>query len=210
MDNSALLCLASHSPRRRRLLETLGVPFFVRAAADDCEEEVLGEGRGEEAEQVALGRATVKGRAVRKALQAEEREAAILAADTVVHIDRTILDKPQNPQQAEEFLRQLSGQYHGVVTALWLWHEGREWTDWSRTRVQFDTLTDDLVAAYIATGEPFDKAGGYGIQGAGGALIRSIEGCYFNVMGLPLNRTLKLLQSSGLKWPLFELPGGPE
>lgn len=202
--SQSLLCLASHSPRRRRLLETLGVPFFVRAAGDEVEEEVLGEGRGQQAEQVALGRATVKGRAVAKSLRVESHPVTtVLAADTVVHLDDTILDKPAHKEEAESFLRQLSGARHGVVTALWLTHQGQEWTCWKRTWVDFDQLDEVLIDAYVQTGEPFDKAGGYGIQGAGGSMIRGIEGCYFNVMGLPLHRTRLLLREAGLRWPLF-------
>ncbi len=207
MDNTALLCLASHSPRRRRLLETLGVPFFVRAAAEDCEEDESGLGRGQEAEKVALGRATLKGRAVRAELATESKNLPVLAADTVVHLENTILDKPRDEKEAADFLRQLSGRRHGVVTALWLWHQGQETRDWAQTWVQFAKLTEEEIEAYVGTGEPFDKAGGYGIQGAGGALVEGIEGCYFNVMGLPLNRTLHLLRGAGLQWTLFQAPG---
>lgn len=202
--SESLLCLASHSPRRRRLLETLGVPFFVRAAGDHVEEDVLGEGRGAEAESVALGRATVKGREVARSLASEGHPVqTVLAADTVVHLGDTILDKPSDAANALTFLDQLSGQRHGVVTALWLLHEGRETTCWTRTWVDFDSLDQATKQAYVSTGEPFDKAGGYGIQGAGGCLVKGIEGCYFNVMGLPLQQTRKFLLAAGLKWPLF-------
>lgn len=201
-----LLCLASHSPRRRQLLEALGVPFFVRSAPADTEEEVLGEGRGEEAEHVAAGRAQAKGRAVLEALAAEQHPVStVLAADTVVHLGERVLDKPADRDQAIEFLTTLSGRRHGVITALWFSHRGTVHTSWRRTWVEFDALGQDLMEAYVETGEPFDKAGGYGIQGPGAALVRGIEGCYYNVMGLPVNDTYRLLTESGFRWRL----GGP-
>lgn len=201
-----LLCLASHSPRRKQLLEELGVPFFVRSAASDVEEVVIGTGRGEEAEQVALGRAEAKGRAVLAELAAEQHPVrTVLAADTVVHLGSRLLDKPADRAEALEFLTTLSGQRHGVITALWFAHLGEVHTSWRRTWVEFDVLTQELMEAYVDTGEPYDKAGGYGIQGPGAALIQGIEGCYYNVMGLPVNDTYRLLTTSGFRWKL----GGP-
>ncbi len=206
MTSQSLLCLASGSPRRRQLLDSLGVPFFVRSAASEVEEVVLGEGRGEEAEAVALGRAEAKGKAVLADLLVEQHPVrTVLAADTVVHLGRRLLDKPADREQALEFLQTLSGQRHGVVTALWFHHAGAVHTSWRRTWVEFDELTPELMEAYVDTGEPFDKAGGYGIQGPGAALIRGIEGCYYNVMGLPVNDTYRLLKESGFCWRL----GGP-
>lgn len=193
------LCLASHSPRRRLLLESLGVDFFVRAASAEVEEEVLGAGRGEQAEEVALGRARAKGLAVQSELDSDQ---SILSADTVVHLGTEILDKPQDKGQAQEFLFRLSGKRHGVVTALWLWANGREYQAWVRTLVKFAELDSDIVAAYVETGEPYDKAGGYGIQGIGGTLVEGIEGCYFNVVGLPLRETSLLLTKAGIPWAL--------
>lgn len=182
------------------------MPFFVRSAPADTEEEVLGEGRGEEAEHVAAGRAEAKGRAVLERLVGEQHPVrTVLAADTVVHLGDRILDKPADPEQAMEFLNALSGRRHGVITALWFSHLGAVHTSWRRTWVEFDALTPELMQAYVETGEPFDKAGGYGIQGPGAALIRGIEGCYYNVMGLPVNDTYRLLTESGFRWRL----GGP-
>jgi septum formation protein len=206
MTAHTLLCLASHSPRRRQLLESLGVPFFVRSAPAEVEEVVLGEGRGEQAEQVAAGRAEAKGRAVLEVLRREQHPVTtVLAADTVVHLGRRIMDKPADREQALEFLSALSGRRHGVVTGLWFFHLGQEHSSWRRTWVEFDSLSRELTEAYVDTGEPFDKAGGYGIQGPGAALIRGIEGCYYNVMGLPVNDTYRLLRESGFRWKL----GGP-
>ena len=195
------LCLASHSPRRRSLLEALGVPFVVRSAPDDTEEAILSEGRGEEAELVALGRAESKGEAVSRLFLAEGvDDVSVLAADTVVHLGQRMLDKPADRPAAIEFLRALSGQRHGVVTALWFSHRGTVQTRWVRTWVQFDQLADDLIEAYVDTGEPYDKAGGYGIQGPGAALVKGLEGCYYNVMGLPVNETYRLLRECGFSW----------
>lgn len=203
---NTLLCLASHSPRRRQLLEQLGVPFFVRSTSAEVEEQVCGTGRGEDAEHVAAGRAAVKGRAILSQLDQEQHPVlTVLAADTVVHLKDRLLDKPADRTQALEFLSTLSGQRHGVVTALWFSHQGTVHTSWRRTWVEFDTLSRELMEAYVDTGEPYDKAGGYGIQGPGAALIRGIEGCYYNVMGLPVNDTYRLLTESGFRWRL----GGP-
>ena len=178
--------------------------FFVHAAASDVEEEVLGKGRGEEAELVALARAQAKGKAVARELA--DFSGPILSSDTVVHIGQELLDKPADPDEARNFLRRLSGAEHGVVTAVWLRYNSREHSVWRRTLVRFAELPEEIVEAYIATGEPFDKAGGYGIQGVGGALVESINGCYFNVMGLPLQATAELFSSVGISWSLNSTP----
>ncbi len=194
------LCLASHSPRRRSLLESLGVPFEVRSAPSEAEEAISSEGRGEEAETVASERARTKGEAVLEVYRQEGREVSVLAADTVVHLGTRMLDKPADRDQALEFLETLSGRRHGVVTGLWFFHDGKVTRRWLRTWVEFDELSQELMQAYVDTREPYDKAGGYGIQGPGAALVRGIEGCYYNVMGLPVNETYRLLTESGFRW----------
>ena len=194
------LCLASHSPRRRLLLESLGAKFEVRAAADSVEENLPSDGRIAEPSEIALGRARLKGEAVQSVLQAEGvRDLPVLAADTVVCLDERILDKPANSEQATEFLRLLSGRKHRVITGLWLSAGELVLSDHRVTRVCFDSLSKHQIAAYVKTGEPYDKAGGYGIQGCGGALVTSIEGCYFNVMGLPLNAVGRLLDEARIE-----------
>ncbi|MCA9778906.1 MAG: septum formation protein Maf [Candidatus Eremiobacteraeota bacterium] len=196
------LCLASHSPRRRGLLEVLGVPFFVEAAGSEVEEAVDAAGRGQQAEVVALARATIKGRSVLRSLTERGENCPVLSADTVVHIEDEILDKPADAVEARRFLERLSGTEHGVVTAVWL-HDGNdEHTTWRRTMVSFAALSSSTIEAYIATGEPFDKAGGYGIQGVGGTMVSRIDGCYFNVMGLPIHDLAKLLNRIGQPWTL--------
>jgi nucleoside triphosphate pyrophosphatase len=203
-DPRTRLCLASHSPRRRALLERLGVHFFVQAAAAEVEDAILGQGRGDEADRVALDRARAKGLAVAQELsQTSDRcDAPVLSADTVVHLGSEILDKPADADQARDFLQRLSGRQHGVVTGVWMLHRGVERTVWRRTLVEFGELSASMMEAYIATGEPFDKAGGYGIQGIGGTLVSSIGGCYFNVMGLPLRDTALMLTEAGVPWAL--------
>lgn len=202
MTSHNLLCLASHSPRRRRLLEELGVPFFARSAPDTVEDAISGTGRGEEAELVALGRARVKGEAILGELRNLEghRSPSVLAADTVVHLGARLFDKPADSEQALEFLRSLSGRRHGVVTALWLFHSDTVYEVWRRTWVDFDDLSEELMTAYIETGDPFDKAGGYGIQGPGATLIKGVEGCYYNVVGLPLRDLRVLLAQAKFPW----------
>ena len=202
--SSAQLCLASHSPRRRQLLEQLGVAFFVRAAGDDVEEAVIGAGRGREAEQVALERARLKGLAVQNQLQAEGLNCPILSADTVVHLEDQLLDKPGDHDEAMAFLQRLSGTTHGVVSAVWVLDGETHLSAWRRTLVRFAELSRETMEAYVETGEPYDKAGGYGIQGVGGALVESIEGCYFTVMGLPVRETSLLLSQAKISWKLFK------
>ena len=202
--STAQLCLASHSPRRRQLLEQLGVTFFVRAAGDEVEEAVAGAGRGREAEQVALERARLKGVAVQEQLLAEGVACPVLSADTVVHLNERLLDKPQNQAEAIEFLQSLSGTTHGVVSAVWILDGETRLSAWRRTLVRFAELDRETMEAYVETGEPFDKAGGYGIQGVGGALVESIEGCYFTVMGLPVRETALLLRQAKISWKLFK------
>lgn len=195
-------CLASHSPRRRGLLEGLGVAFFVQAAGADVEEKVLAAGRGAEAEEVAISRARIKGDSVVNILRARGTLCPVLSADTVVHIDSEVLDKPTDEAEARRFLERLSGKEHGVVTAVWLYDGEKEHAVWRRTRVTFAQLSSRMIDAYIRTGEPFDKAGGYGIQGVGGAMVSRIDGCYFNVVGLPIYDTAKLLTRIGYPWAL--------
>lgn len=198
------LCLASHSPRRRSLLEQLGVSFFVKAADDDVEEAVLGDGRGAEGHLVALERARLKGLAVQSALVAEGDHRPVLSADTVVHLGTDILDKPSSREEAIQFLERLSGRTHGVVSAVWLLNGEEQLSCWRRTEVRFADLSLPTIHAYADTGEPYDKAGGYGIQGVGGALIEEIRGCYFTVMGLPVRETGLLLTKGKISWKLFK------
>jgi nucleoside triphosphate pyrophosphatase len=180
------------------------VSFFVQAAGPEVEEQVIAAGRGEQAEEVALARARIKGDSVVNILRAGGRFCPVLSADTVVHIDTEVLDKPADEKEARRFLERLSGNEHGVVTAIWLYDGTQEHTTWRRTMVRFAKLSSETIDAYIRTGEPFDKAGGYGIQGVGGALVSGIDGCYFNVVGLPIYDTANLLTRIGYPWALSD------
>jgi septum formation protein len=143
--------------------------------------------------------------ALAKAVSAAERnrdhasEALVLGADTIVVVGGEILGKPASPDDARRMLRRLSGKIHEVHTGLALLRNTgpKQYVAEEITRVHFAPLTDREIEEYIATGEPFDKAGAYAIQGVGGRYVTRIEGCYFNVMGLPLARLYSLLRESG-------------
>lgn len=181
----APLVLASASPRRRRLLDRLGLDPIVRPSDAD-ETWPAGETVGRAAEIVAL----------RKARAVEVPGAVVLAADTVVVLDGQILGKPASPAVAHDTLRQLSGRTHRVVTGLALRYADREHLAHETTAVTFGTLSDAEIAAYVAGGSPLDKAGAYGIQDDAGALfVDRIEGDYFNVVGLPLRRLFVSLRA---------------
>ena len=184
------LILASASPRRRELLATLDLPFSVMPAHVD------------ERRHAAEPPASYVARLAReKAGQLAEQypSAWVLGADTVVVLDPCILGKPADAAEARAMLRRLSGRQHTVMTGVAVVHRGRGMTqcDVVSTRVRFHTLQDADIEAYIATGEPFDKAGAYAVQGIGGQFVAALEGCYNNVVGLPLQRTMALLQSAG-------------
>lgn len=183
------LVLASASPRRRALLEAAGVRFEVRPADVD-ETWTPGEPPVRYARRVATEKAA--------AVQAGT-DAAVLAADTVVALGGTVFGKPADAEEARRILGALSGREHRVHTAVALLSGGRVRARVVTTRVRFRELSRDDVEGYIATGEPFDKAGAYGIQGHGGALVDRVAGSYTNVIGLPLRETLELLTSAGVR-----------
>ncbi|MDQ2669333.1 MAG: Maf family protein [Gemmatimonadota bacterium] len=181
------LILASGSPRRRQLLEMLGIPVTV-IPSNVPEVHVPGEAPAAYAERLARDKATsVKG-------------ALVLGADTTVVLDDHLLEKPSDPEDAVRMLRLLQGRTHEVVTAVALVSNGsvRQATD--VTRVTFRPAADDFLRAYVATGEPMDKAGAYGIQGYGAALVERVEGDFFSVMGLPLRLVLALLEDAGHRY----------
>ncbi|MBD3235985.1 MAG: septum formation protein Maf [Candidatus Eisenbacteria bacterium] len=182
------LWLASRSPRRVQLLEMLGIPFTVRFPAEDGRRWEVGEDPGRYAEQQSAEKALSVAR--------EVTEGVILGADTVVFCDGRLLEKPRDPDEAARFLERLAGREHEVFTGICLARAGgvarRMASECSRVRMA--PLDDATIRAYLATGEPLDKAGAYGIQGVGGLLVESIEGCYFNVMGLPLARLRALFR----------------
>ena len=190
------LILGSASPRRADLMRQLKLPFEQIVSP---EEEPL-PGDCPPAEFVVAS-ASVKARAVHRLVHQRRRSAApsiVIGADTVVVFDGAILGKPAGPEEAAAMLRTLSGQTHQVYTGLVLLKaDGGELRDCAMTRVQMRPLSSADIDAYIATGEPLDKAGAYGIQALGARFIEQIEGCYYNVVGLPLARLSRLLEEAG-------------
>jgi septum formation protein len=173
------------------LLTLVGIPHVVRPADID-ESAFPDESPTAHAERLARGKAGV--------LAEQEPNALVIAADTIVVIDDTILGKPSNVAEAERTLAQLSGRTHTVVTAVACAYQGRVVADVEQVSVTFRTLTATEIAEYVATGEPMDKAGSYGIQGFGATIVRRIDGDYFAVMGLSLVRTIELMRQLGVTY----------
>lgn len=181
----ARLVLASASPRRQELLAGLGVAFTVRVA--DVDETPR---PGEAVEPLVLRLAREKATAV------AEPGDVVIAADTMVSCDGRLLGKPVDEDEAASMLRTLSGRTHEVTTGVVVVAE-REATTAVVSRVTFVDLRDEDIAWYLATGEPFDKAGAYGLQGIGARFVRSIDGSPTNVIGLPLAETVEALAAAG-------------
>jgi septum formation protein len=203
-----MLVLASASPRRRQLLTQAGFTFEVRPAHIP-EDPLLGEDPiayvtrlAREKAQVVFAQITANGAS--EAVDAATSDAfdiqtlAVLGADTTVTLDGQILGKPEDPVDAARILRTLSGRSHRVITGVALVTRESVEVAAEVTAVQFLTLAEEEIAAYIATGEPMDKAGAYGIQGLAARWIPRVEGCYFNVMGLPLALVATMLESRGI------------
>jgi septum formation protein len=188
------LVLASASPRRAEILRNAGIQFEV-CKTDVDETRLADEASGDYVRRLALAKA--------RSAAAEYRglgdEALVLGADTVVVVDADVLGKPVSQDDARSMLRRLSGRVHEVHTGLALLSSSgpKQRVVEEITRVHFASLADREIEDYIGTGEPFDKAGAYGIQGIGGRYVTRIEGCYFNVMGLPLARLWSLLRQLG-------------
>jgi septum formation protein len=172
-----VLILASQSPRRRELLTIAGFDFTVRSS-DVPEVRAVGETALDYVRRLAREKAE----AVR-----QSPEDTVLGADTVVVIDDRVLEKPADSNEARGMLRSLSGRSHVVITGICLLHASDAIVDHESTRVHFLELDDREIDAYVASGEPTDKAGAYAIQGLASKFVDRIEGCYFNVMGLPLS-----------------------
>lgn len=181
--------LASASPRRQQLLEQLGItPLVHPADFTECD------GNAGEARDVVLTNAVGKCSAVAAEFG---DELAVIAADTVVVIDNDILGKPQDTVAAEAMLQRLSGRRHQVMTGVAVRYRGQQLADVCVTDVSFRKLSDEEIKSYAASGEPLDKAGAYGIQGRGAVLVEKIDGCYNNVVGLPLTMLYLMLQKIG-------------
>lgn len=186
-----MLYLASQSPRRRELLEQAGIAFSV-LHVDVPEQREAGESPQDYVHRVARDKA----RAGLAHLAVEDRaKAVVLGSDTEVVLDGDVFGKPRDADDATAMLQRLSGRTHEVISAVWLVAEGREQGDVCVSRVRFAKLDGVTIAAYVASGEPFGKAGAYAIQGRGAGLIEHLEGSYSGVMGLPLFETSRLLKS---------------
>ena len=182
--------LASASPRRQALLQQLGIEPVVQPASF----EEMG-GRAELAHEVVL--ANAKGKCDAVYAEAGD-ELPVVAADTIVVIDNVILGKPQDEAEAQAMLTRLSGRTHQVMTGVAVRYKGQQLAKVCTTDVSFRELTAAEIAAYIATKEPLDKAGAYGIQGRGAILVEKINGCYNNVVGLPLTMLHEMFRQLGV------------
>ncbi len=187
------IVLASTSPRRRELIERLGVPFDV--IAPEGVEEIQ---EGDPKEVVTMN-ASAKASKVAGGL----RDGLVVGADTVVVVGDSIMGKAEDPREARAMLAALKGRMHKVFTGLAVVNAetGRREVAVVETKVWIHPLTDQEIGEYVSTGESIGKAGGYAIQGAGGALVERIEGCFENVVGLPLSRLRSMLEGFGLEVP---------
>ena len=184
-----MIVLASASPRRTQLLSLLGIGHMVDAAHDVDETPLPGE------DPVALAGRLARAKAL--AVAPRHPHTPVLAADTVVVLDAEILGKPADAAEAEAMLGRLAGRTHDVVTAVALGADGRVDVRADRTHVHFRPMSPALIRDYVATGEPLDKAGSYGLQGFGAVLVDRIEGDCFGVIGLPLRLVVDLLEAAG-------------
>lgn len=180
------IVLASGSPRRREIMEKYNIDLIVEKS--NVDENI---NRGETPEQVSMTLSLIK------ALDVSNRfpKDIVIGADTIVVVDGKILGKPKGKEDAYDMLNILSGRIHEVITGVALIKADMniKIIDYEKTRVKFRKLTDDMIYRYIGTNEPFDKAGAYAIQGVGQILVENIDGCFFNVVGLPLTKIDKLL-----------------
>jgi len=192
--------LASQSPRRRELLTLVGIDHEVRPA--DIDEAYF---PGEEPAAHALRLAQEKATTIAR----REPDAVVIGSDTIVVVDDDVLGKPADEEDAARMLARLSGRAHLVVTAVAVAWRGTTRSDVEEVGVEFHPLSSADIRAYIATREPMDKAGAYGIQGYGATIVSRVDGDYFAVMGLPLQRLVRVLGTLGIRYafgPLTEEP----
>lgn len=181
------MILGSQSPRRKEILNFFNLPFS-QVPSDFDEDQIHFTG---DPVSYALELAQKKGETLLNQLPHE----LILTADTVVYMDGKIYNKPKDLSQAKEFLRQLSGKWHKVFSAVCITTDQKQVAKVECTRILFNAITEDQINEYVSHFNCCDKAGGYGIQGGGGIIVSKIEGCYYNVMGLPLNTLSDVLGS---------------
>jgi septum formation protein len=185
------IILASASPRRQELLHRLTDDFTVKISDFD---EYKIPYKGSPSEYVVT---IAEGKAAEVATKVER--GIVIGCDTIVALDQEVLGKPSSEKEAFKMLQQLSGRVHQVYSGIALINvkTKRVLKDYVKTEVKFDRISEREIMQYIKTGEPMDKAGAYGIQGYAGAFVEEIRGCYYNVMGLPLNKCLKMLREMG-------------
>ena len=183
--------LASQSPRRRELLTLIGIPHTV-LPADLDERYRPGEQPAPHAERLAREKAAVVAR--------REPDALVIGSDTIVVVDGDVLGKPRDGAHAMEMLTRLSGRSHVVMTAVAVQWRGEVRSSVETVSVTFHSLSRTDIDAYIATGEPMDKAGAYGIQGYGATIVERVDGDFFAVMGLPLQRLVRLMGELGVRY----------
>jgi septum formation protein len=191
-DPAPPLILASASPRRRELLAACGLSFQIIPAAIDERPHP-----NEPAEAYVRRLALAKAAAVAQG----HPGAVVLGADTIVTIDQDLLGKPRDFDEARQMLSRLSGNVHGIVTGVAVLAVDRAASEVVTSRVLMRHIIEATMAWYLATGEPFDKAGAYAVQGMGGALVEWVEGSYTNVVGLPLTESLALLRQFDIRAP---------
>lgn len=193
--------LASQSPRRRQLLEQLGVQYELLLADASEDAEALELVLKNEAPAAYVKRVTALklDAAVARLVRRKLPSAPVLCSDTTVAMGRTIYGKPENAQDAERMLSELAGRTHRVLTAIAVQQGAQRFQAVSTSRVSFEPMTAEKINAYVATGEPMGKAGAYGIQGRVAMHIMRIDGSYSGIMGLPLWETASLLQAAGIK-----------
>ncbi len=183
------IVLASASPRRRELLEMMGLEFEIIPAKDELDAEGLSP--AEAVSKIALGKAL-------SVAKFRDENDLVIAADTLVCLDGELLGKPKDEAEAFEMLKKLSGNEHQVYTGIAVSQGGKSASGAEMTKVRFCKMSDEDIKNYIATFEPMDKAGAYGIQGTAGAFVEGICGDYFNVMGLPICSLTLLLRQFGV------------
>ncbi len=197
MESSAArhIILASTSPRRSELVSSLHIPFeVVPSHADETTPENW------TPEQIVTELAKRKADAVYRSLNPSGRQGVIVGSDTIVVRDNTVLGKPKDEQEAASMIRSLQGRSHKVYTGVACMDSvtGETRVDYRMTVVTMRSLTEEQIVAYASSGEGLDKAGAYGIQGLGATIVSGIEGCYFNVVGLPLSLLAEMLASFGI------------
>ncbi len=185
------IILASKSPRRKEILQNLGIEFEVITAETDESSDI------KDPCLLVSELSRRKGNAVFDSLDSKE-DTLVISSDTIVTLDGMILGKPKSKQDAKDMLRKLSGRSHKVLSGVTLIYNNQILTDYEVTEVKFSELNEEIIAKYVDTNEPMDKAGSYAVQGLASLMIEGINGCYFNVVGFPVHKFAKMLIKLGI------------